>query len=193
MCPLCSHFQQPCTLNKLQYPASRDVFKVTWFHKVLTWVPISYCSQSVTVTKNVLGHFRGLFASVTLGTVYQPNFKYMFFWQCPFNNCTIVYSWLLLQLSNSSALLVEGLRKVLAYFCLWTDCQYSLSFLVVPPLITLLAIFPGMRNVGWGPVSGCEKPCSTNLPICPHVSWHPYQLNPVMFGRFYQGYSITKI
>jgi hypothetical protein len=36
---LCSHFQQPSILNKVQYFAASDVFKVIWFHKMLTWVP----------------------------------------------------------------------------------------------------------------------------------------------------------
>lgn len=25
-------------LSKVQYPADRDVFQVTWFYKMLTWV-----------------------------------------------------------------------------------------------------------------------------------------------------------
>jgi hypothetical protein len=36
--PLFSCNQQPCILNKVQYPDDRDILKVTWFHKMTTQV-----------------------------------------------------------------------------------------------------------------------------------------------------------
>jgi hypothetical protein len=72
MQPLCSCIQQPCTLNKVQYPADRDVIKVTCFQKMTTQVLKSLRGQSLTVTEKVWGHFRRTFASVIFRTVYQP-------------------------------------------------------------------------------------------------------------------------
>ena len=70
--PLSSFIQQSLTLNKVHYLAERDVFKVTWFHKgiwILMW-PVPY-------SHDLRGRFRCLLASVTLGTIYQPQFKWV--------------------------------------------------------------------------------------------------------------------
>jgi len=37
--PFSSFFQQSHTLNKVQNLADRDVFNVTWFHKMMSQVP----------------------------------------------------------------------------------------------------------------------------------------------------------
>lgn len=34
--PFSLFIQQPCTLNKMWYHADRNVFRVTWFYKMLT-------------------------------------------------------------------------------------------------------------------------------------------------------------
>jgi hypothetical protein len=46
-----SFIQQSRTLNEVQYLADRDIFKVTWFHKMMSQVPESQCGQNLTVTK----------------------------------------------------------------------------------------------------------------------------------------------
>jgi hypothetical protein len=68
--PFISFIQQCHALNKVRYLADRDVFKVTWFHKMTTQVSESWCDQSLTVTKNMWCRYTCLLASVTLGTVY---------------------------------------------------------------------------------------------------------------------------
>jgi hypothetical protein len=66
--------------------------------------------------------------------------SYPFKCQCPVDNVVIILRWFLLKLSNSPALLVDGLwRKPLAWLCPWMDCQYSLCFLLIQFLITALA------------------------------------------------------
>jgi len=66
---LSAFVQQSLTLNKVQYLAERDVFKVTWFRNgtwILMWPgPYSHDLRSL---------FRCLLASVTLGIVYRPQF-----------------------------------------------------------------------------------------------------------------------
>jgi len=37
--PFSSFIQQSHTLNKVQYLAERNVFKITWFYKMMTQVP----------------------------------------------------------------------------------------------------------------------------------------------------------
>jgi len=39
--PFSSFIQQPCTPNKMWYLADRNVFRVTWFYKMVTHVPVS--------------------------------------------------------------------------------------------------------------------------------------------------------
>ena len=69
---------QTQTLNKVQYPGDSDVFihliawDVYWDAWMLVWL-------KPTVTKNMWGCFGCLFTYVTLGTVYQPQFKHMSF------------------------------------------------------------------------------------------------------------------
>ena len=65
----CPHFEQSAV------SCCSNVFKVTWFHKMMTQVSVSSCGQSLPVKKNVSGCFRCLLAFITL-TVYQPQFKY---------------------------------------------------------------------------------------------------------------------
>lgn len=72
---LCSPYKQPCTFNKVQYPADRNVFKVPWFCEMSTQVPEFFCGQSFTVTLNMWGCFSYLLASITFGTVYQRKFR----------------------------------------------------------------------------------------------------------------------
>ena len=68
-------------------------------------------------------------------TVYKPQCKQMSFkWQCPVSSPNIILSWSLLKLSNSPALLSDGLlRKPLACLCPQMDCQYASCFLLVQP------------------------------------------------------------
>ena len=57
-----------------------------------------------------------------------------FKWQCPVSSPIIIFSWSLLKLSNSPALLAEGLlRNPLACLCPQMDCQYASCFLLVQP------------------------------------------------------------
>ena len=154
------------SLNRVQYPADRDVLKVTWFYKTSTQGPKSFCGQSLSATENVWDRFRCLFTSITLGTL----------WRCPVNNVVIIPSWFVLKLSNSPAFFSRGfLRKPLAYVCPWMDCQYSSCFLLIQSLITPMATLADMPRVGWGAISGCEEPCLANwssiscpsIPMCP--------------------------
>jgi len=43
----------PCTLNKVQYPADREVNRVTWFQEMMAQVPKSGYPQCLTATKNM--------------------------------------------------------------------------------------------------------------------------------------------
>ena len=69
---LCSRIHQHRTLNRVQYPADRDVSKVTWFRKILTQASKSSCGQFFTVTNNSRSRFRCLLVCTTLGTFCQP-------------------------------------------------------------------------------------------------------------------------
>jgi hypothetical protein len=108
--------------------------------------------------------------------------KCPFKWQCPVDSPVSILSWYLLKLSSSPALLAEGLlRKSLACLCPWMDCQYSVCFLFVHPLITSLAILVDMPRAGSGPINGHEEPYLASwsaisfpsIPICPgtYISW----------------------
>jgi len=59
-------------VNKVQYLAERDVSKVTCFQEMMAQVPKSSECQCFTVKKNISDHLKHLFASITPGTVYQP-------------------------------------------------------------------------------------------------------------------------
>lgn len=67
----CSHVQQLCALNTVRYLADRKVIKVTWFRKMLTHMP-NLSAANASVTKNMQGYFKCLFASNKTGIVYQP-------------------------------------------------------------------------------------------------------------------------
>jgi hypothetical protein len=51
--PVSSSMQQSRTLNKVQYLDDRDVFKITWFHKMMTQESKYQCGQGLAVTRNV--------------------------------------------------------------------------------------------------------------------------------------------
>jgi len=76
---LCLSIQHPHTLNMVQYLADRDVGKVIWFQDMMAHMPKSYYFQRLTVTKNMQGSYRCLFASITPVTRYQPQFKQISF------------------------------------------------------------------------------------------------------------------
>jgi hypothetical protein len=80
--------------------------------------------------------------------------------QCPVSSPVTSLSLFLLKLSNSPALLADGLlRKPLACRCPWMDCHYYTCFLFIHPLITSLSIMVDMTRAGWGPICGCEEHC----------------------------------
>jgi hypothetical protein len=115
MHPFCSWIQQAHTLNKVQYPASGDVLKVT---------------------KNMQGHFKYFFASTTdclpAPTLNRcpPKGQY------PVSSPITLLSWFLLTLSNLPSLFAQVLlRKPLACLCPWVNYQCSSSFLLVQSLI----------------------------------------------------------
>jgi hypothetical protein len=145
-------------LNKVQYPTGPDVLKVPWFHKMTTQVPESYvakASQSQRWNSHAPLHLPhlGLCTSPSLN---QCPFKL----QCPVSSSVRPLSWFLLKLSNSPALLAEGiLRKPLACLCPRMDCHCYAFFLLITPLITSLPTMVDMPRAGSGPVSGCEEPC----------------------------------
>ena len=108
MQPLLSCMWQPRTLNKVQYPADRDVFihlvagnvyQEAWMlmwpklysqkeHVRLFWMPV------------YMSHL-GLLTSPTLN-------KCPFKWQCLVTNPGIILSWLLLKLTNSPTFFQRG-------------------------------------------------------------------------------------
>jgi hypothetical protein len=90
------------------------------------------------------------------------DFLGLFKWQCSSVALSLLLA-SLLKLSNSPALLVEGmLRKPLACLCSQVDCQCSSCFLLVQSLITPLATFADMPKAGSAPTSGHEKQCLAN-------------------------------
>jgi hypothetical protein len=94
------------TLNKIQHPANRDYLKVRWFHKMWTQVPEPYCSQVLTVTKNMWGLFNACLQLSHSGLFTSPSFcRYAFKWQCSCNSPIIVAgfysSWVILQLFST--------------------------------------------------------------------------------------------
>jgi hypothetical protein len=79
--------------------------------------------------------------------------------QCPVNIPVTILSWFLLKLSNSPALLADGLlRKPLACLCPWMDSHYYTCSLFIHLLITSLPIMVDVPRAGWGPIRGCEEP-----------------------------------
>jgi hypothetical protein len=72
----------------------------------------------------------------------------------------------LIKLSNSPALLAEGLlRRPLAWFCPRMNCQYSSCFLLIQLLITALGTFADMPRTGSGSISGFEEPYLATINI----------------------------
>ena len=63
--------QLPCTLNKMHYPADKDVGRVTWFQEMMGQVPKPKYFQCLKVTKNYCGCFSCLSASITPRTASQ--------------------------------------------------------------------------------------------------------------------------
>jgi len=61
-----------------------------------------------------------------------------------------------------------------------------LMFPIHTAAVTFIATFTDMPRAGSGSVSECEEPCLANS-FHSHMSWHPYQLNPVTFCKLYQG------
>jgi hypothetical protein len=173
---LCLSIQQPPTLNKTQYLADGGVGKVSWFQEIMVQVPESSYYQCLSLTKNMWGAFKCLFASIIPRTVYQP-----FKCQCPVNSPTIItLSWFLLKSSNSPALLAEGLlTKPLASLRPWIDYQCS-CFLLVTPLTT----FADMPRVGSRTISGFEEPCWLIDKLF-HFHQSPCVLTPIPVGSCY--------
>jgi len=111
----------------------------------------------------------------TIPSLIRCSFK----WQWPVSNTLLILSWFLLKLSNSPALVAEGLlRKALACLC---PCLYSWSFWLFQFLIIPLATFVDMPQAVWSHKSRYEDMISCFISISPHVKWHPYQL-PVSPG-----------
>lgn len=115
---------------------------VTCFHKMSTQMPESSHGQSLTVTNSMYCCFTCLSTSLMFRTVYQPVYMDVLLNECPVKSPVITCTWFLLKLSHSPAFSVEGiLRKTLACFYLWMDCQHSSCFLFIQPLITSQATF----------------------------------------------------
>jgi hypothetical protein len=69
----------------------------------IKWRPscLNQCGRTLTFTKKVRGHFRCLLASITLGTVYQPQFKKVSFEMSILLANLSILGWFLLRFSNS--------------------------------------------------------------------------------------------
>jgi hypothetical protein len=134
-------------------------------------------------SRKTWGHFGCLLHGSDLGLSSNLNLnRCPFRWWCPVGSPISILSWFLFKISESPALLAEGvLRKPLACLCPRMDCQYSICFLYIQPLITSLAILAEMPRAGWGPISECEEPYQASwsaisfpsIPMCPstHTSW----------------------
>jgi hypothetical protein len=126
------HLEQSAVSCWRRCPQSHLVsWKVVWVAWILMW---PRTCEAVSDAHLYLS-YSGLFTSHSLN-------RCPFKWQCPINSPVIMRSRFLLKISNSPALLAEGLlRKPLACLCLWMDRQYSSCFLLVQSLITPLATF----------------------------------------------------
>ena len=91
---------------------------------------------------------------------------------CPFK--WYILSWLMLRLSSSPGYF----KRALACLCPHIDCWCTSRFLLVQSLITPLATFADVPSAG---------PISYLISINFHLSWHPHQLDPLMFCQFHQG------
>jgi hypothetical protein len=96
-------------LNEVQYPTGTDVLEVPWFRKMTTPVPESYvakASQSQRCNSHAPLH-PSLLGLCTSPSLNQSPFKL----QCPVSSSVHPRSWFLLKLSNSPALLAEGILR----------------------------------------------------------------------------------
>ena len=99
--PLFKHSAPPHF--KLKYFADGDVFKVIWFREMLTQVPEFKYHHCLRVTKNMRDCANYLLASTTCRTVYKPQMKSPFKWQCPVSSQSLFLagfctSWVIFQL-----------------------------------------------------------------------------------------------
>ena len=147
--PFSSCIQQSCILYKVQHPAEEYILKVTWFHKMLTQVPKSYCSQCLTVTKSMEDSCNCLFASTS--TVIVPVWIDVYLGDSVLLAAQSVFlaGFGLGQIVFLALLAEVLLRKPLACLCPQMDCQYS-CFLLVQSLISPLETCADMGMAGSG-------------------------------------------
>jgi len=94
-------------------------------------------------------------------------------WPYPVSNSFIILKLVSAQFVNYTASLAEGLlRRTLACVCPHRNYEYSSCFLLIQPLITLLATFADMPRADSNPTNGSEKPCLAN--------WSPVNMNVTM-------------
>lgn len=117
---------------------------------MLTQLPKTYCSQFLADTKSVQDRLNCLFCIyVYCGLV--PIWIDVFRWQCPVSSPVSILSWFWPRPNSSLALLAEvHLRKPSACLCPRMDCQYSLCFLLVQPLISPVVTYANTGMTGWG-------------------------------------------
>ena len=126
-------FQQPHTLNDVQYLADRYV--------ELTW-PVFKKWQLRCLNLNATSASQSQRTCEAISSIYLPHpglstspiFKRCpFKWQFSVISCVRILSWIPLRLSNFQALVADvPLRKPLTYRYSWIDCQY-ICFLLVQP------------------------------------------------------------
>ena len=142
--------------------AKSPSFKKCWPRCLnLYTASVSQSQRAFETISNVSLHLLYWGLSVSLSRNRCP-----FKWQFPVGSPVIILRWFLLKLSNFPALLAE------------MDCQYSLCFLLVKPLITYLETFGNMPQAGLGLVSGCEEACLANFELF-HFCQTPCILAPI--------------
>jgi hypothetical protein len=85
--------------------------------------------------------------------------------------------------------------KALSLPLSFMDCQCSSYYLLVQYLTTPLATSANTPSVGSGPMSNVRSLLwlidHYFISINSHVSWHLYQLDPIMFCEFHHGYMVV--
>ena len=116
-----------CSTLLMEMSALLPAFKKLWLRCLNLNIASALQSQrTCEVTSNTYLH-------VTPGTINHRSLSSCpFEWHCPDSSLIIILSWFLLKLSNSPAVLAEGVwRKSLACLFPWKDCQYTSCLLFI--------------------------------------------------------------
>jgi hypothetical protein len=114
-------------------------------------------------------------APFTTGVICQSQFERCpFRWQCPVNSPTTLPNWPLFNFNSSFVLVAESPSiSPFAYFSPVIDSQCFLWF--------LCGFYEWMFRS-----CSCQQICCFIIDNT-LMTWHPYQLNFVMFGQLYEG------